>query len=114
MNWIGILLESRSSQSGSRIRKNSDELIGAPKSPPKFDNFGFGRPRPKLDTLATRKFRRSKRLRVQRWLGSTEYHLGLAGDFETHVFDHAIVFGGRLSLCRQIVTDEDAVGDIES
>ena len=38
---------------------------------------------------------------------------GLAGDFESHVLDHPIIFRGCLTLGGQIISDEDAVGDVE-
>lgn len=37
----------------------------------------------------------------------------LAGDFESHVLDHPIIFRGGLALGGQVIADEDAIGDVE-
>ena len=35
----------------------------------------------------------------------------LAGDFESEVFDHSVVLRGGLALGREVIPDEDAIGD---
>ena len=39
---------------------------------------------------------------------------GLAGDFESKVLDHLVVFRGCLPLGGQVVSDEEAIGDIQA
>lgn len=38
---------------------------------------------------------------------------GLAGDLEPHVLDHPIIFRRCLTLGGQVISDENAVGDVE-
>lgn len=46
--------------------------------------------------------------------GGSSWADGLAGDFESEILDHLVVFRGSLSLGGQVVPDEEAIGDIQA